>query len=204
MTPPDATISYPAQILCQRPDLRRSFNLLFAQTANVGIAVTDLYPRISFTGFVGLQCAGDTRSTANRNGKHLFSRNSLTFFYGPNFAWPLLNYCRLENRVKEQYALLNEGIALYRNQVLEAFKEVEDALTFYVKSLEETIDLAESFKYAKRSVDISTLQYQEGLADYTKVLNSLQLQVSAEDNLAQAQGNIGLAYATIYRSLGVF
>ncbi len=93
----------------------------------------------------------------------------------PILSWPILNYGRLENRVKEQYALLDEGIALYRNQVLEAYKEVEDALTFFVKSIEETADLEQSFKYAKRSVDISTLQYQEGLADYTRVLNSLQL-----------------------------
>ncbi|GAB4229285.1 MAG: efflux transporter outer membrane subunit [Chlamydiales bacterium] len=202
--PSDITIGYPAEILYQRPDLRRSLDLLFAQNARVGIAVTDLFPRISFTGFLGFQCASDTNSTANQGKKQLFSQNSLTFFYGPDFSWPILNYGRLRNRIREQYALLNSGIASYRNQVLEAYKEVEDALTAFVKSIEETQELEESFKYAKRSVEISTLQYQEGLADYTRVLNSLQLQVDAEDAMAQAMGNIGLAYATIFRSLGVF
>lgn len=203
-TPTDALISYPAEVLYQRPDLRRSLDLLFAQNARVGIAVSDLFPRISFTGFLGLECASKTNSTANQKGKHFFSRNSLTFFYGPDFAWPILNYGRLENRIKEQYAILNEGIALYRNQVLEAYKEVEDSLTFFVKSIEETTELESSFKYAKRSVDISTLQYQEGIVDYSRVLNSLQLQVEAEDAMAQALGNIGLAYANIYKSLGTF
>lgn len=203
-SPTDAEITCPAEILYQRPDLRRSLDLLFAQSARIGIAVSDLLPRISFTGFLGLECASDTHSTANIKGKHFFSRNSLSFFYGPDFAWPILNYGRLENRVKEQYAVFKEGVATYRNQVLEAYKEVEDALTFFVKSIEETADLEYSFKYAKRSVDISTLQYQEGLADYSRVLNSLQLQVSAEDAMAQAQGNIGLAYANIYKSLGTF
>lgn len=203
-SPLDATIGYPAEVLYQRPDLRRSLDLLFAQSARIGIAVSDLLPRISFTGFLGLECASDTHSTANQIGKHFFSRKSLTFFYGPDFIWPILNYGRLENRVKEQYAILDEGIALYRNQVLEAFKEVEDALTFFAKSIEETANLEQSFHYAKRSVDISTLQYQEGIADYTRVLNSLQLQVTAEDSLNQAQGNIGLAYANIFRSLGAF
>lgn len=202
--PKGIAIGYPAEILYQRPDLRRSLDLLFAQNARVGIAVSDLFPRISFTGFLGLDCASGTTLTANQDGKHFFSRNSLTFFYGPDFAWPILNYGRLENRVKEQYALLNEGMAAYRNQVLEAYKEVEDALTFFVKSIEETADFEVSFKYAKRSVDISTLQYQEGLADYTRVLNSLQLQVSVEDAMAQAMGNVALAYANIYRSLGTF
>lgn len=203
-TPTDAVVGFPAEILCQRPDLRRSLDLLFAQNARVGIAVSDLFPRISFTGFLGFECAASTNSTANQNGRHFFSGNSLTFFYGPDFAWPILNYGRLENRIKEQYALLNEGMALYRNQVLEAYKEVEDALTFFVKSIEETADLKLSYKSAKRSVDISTLQYQEGLADYSRVLNSLQLQVAAEDAMAQALGNIGLAYANIYKSLGTF
>lgn len=204
ITPTDAAIGYPAEVLYQRPDLRRSLDLLYAQNARVGIAVSDLFPRISFTGFLGLECASDTHSTANQMRKHFFSRNSLTFFYGPDFAWPLLNYGRLENRVKEQYAFLNEGMATYRNQVLEVYKEVEDALTFFVKSIDETSDLEHSFKYAKRSVDISTLQYQEGIADYSRVLNSLQLQVAAEDAMAQAQGNIGLAYANIFKSLGAF
>lgn len=202
--PTDAAIGCPAEVLYQRPDLRRSLDLLFAQNARVGIAVSDLFPRISFTGFLGLECSTDTHSTANLMGKHLFSRSSLTFFYGPDFAWPILNYGRLENRIKEQYAILNEGMATYRNQVLKAYKEVEDALTFFVKSIEETADLEHSFKYAKRSVDISTLQYQEGIADYSRVLNSLQLQVAAEDSMAQALGNIGLAYANIYKSLGTF
>lgn len=203
-TPDNVVIGYPAEILCQRPDLRRSLDLLFAQNARVGIAISDLLPRISFTGFLGLESAGGHDLTANQKGKKFFSRDSLTFFYGPDFVWPVLNYGRLSNRVREQYAILDEGIALYRNQVLEAYKEVEDALTFYVKSVEETNDLEESFKYAKRSVDISTLQYQEGLADYSRVLNSLQLQVAAEDAMAQAQGNIALAFANIYRALGTF
>lgn len=202
--PGHASIGYPAEVLYQRPDLRRSLDLLFAQNARIGIAVSDLLPRISFTGFLGLECASDTDSTANQKGKHLFSRSSLSFFYGPNFVWPILNYGRLLNRVKEQYAVLDAGIAAYRNQVLEAFKEVEDALTFFAKSIEETADLEQSFQAAKRAVEISTLQYQEGLADYSRVLNSLQLQVQAEDTLAQAMGNIGLAYANIFKSLGIF
>ncbi len=202
--PADAVIGCPAEVLYRRPDLRRSLDLLFAQCAKVGIAVSDLFPRISFTGFFGLDCGSGAQTTANQLGKQFFSGNSLTFFYGPDFVWPILNYCRLENRVKEQYAILNEGMAIYRNQVLEAYKEVEDALTFFVKSIEETADLEHSFKYAKRSVDISTLQYQEGIADYSRVLNSLQLQVAAEDSMAQALGNIGLAYANIYKALGTF
>jgi NodT family efflux transporter outer membrane factor (OMF) lipoprotein len=201
--PTNAAIGYPAEVLYQRPDLRRSLDLLFSQNAQVGIAISDLLPRISFTGFLGLECGSD-KLTANQKGKHFFSRKSLTFFYGPEFSWPVLDYGRLENIVVEQYDILKEGIALYRNQVLEAYKEVEDALTFFAKSIDETEDLEESFKYAKRSVDISTLQYQEGIADYSRVLNSLQLQVSAEDSMAQAQGNIGLAYANIFRALGTF
>lgn len=202
--PTAVTINCPAEILYNRPDLRRSLDLLFSQNARIGIAISDLYPHISFTGFLGLECGTDTEHTANQHGKHFFQRQSLSFFYGPTFSWPILNYGRLENRVREQYAILFEGIALYRNQVLQAYKEVEDALTFYVKSIEETTDLEQSFKYAKRSVDISILQYQEGLADYTRVLNSLQLQVTAEDAMAQAMGNIGLAYANIFKSLGTF
>jgi NodT family efflux transporter outer membrane factor (OMF) lipoprotein len=192
--PKEAIVGFPAQILCRRPDLRRSLDLILSQNARVGIAVSDLYPRISFTGYIGFESTG----------KDFFSGNSLTFFYGPSFVWPFFSFGRLENRIKEQYALLCETIALYRNQVLVAYKEVEDALTFFAKSIDETNELEEGYAFAKRSVDISTLQYQEGIADYSRVLNSLQLQVTIEDQLAQARGNIGLAYANIYRALGIF
>ncbi len=192
--PREAEISFPAQILCQRPDLRRSRDLIFAQNARVGIAVSDLYPRISFTGFIGFESTG----------KDFLSKSSLTFFYGPSIVWPFFSFGRIQNRIKEQYALLANQIALYRNQTLTAFKEVEDALTFFVKAMEETKNLEESYAFAKRSVEISTLQYQEGIADYSRVLNSLQLQVNAQDRLDQAYGDIGLAFASIYRALGIF
>lgn len=193
--PSEAVVGFPAEILCQRPDLRRSLDLIFSQNARVGIAVSELYPHISFTGFLGFE------STQLKN---LVSASSLTFFYGPSFVWNFFSFGRLEARVREQCALLKAAIATYRNQVLVAYKEVEDALTFYARSIEETKDLEESFAHAKRAVDISVLQYQEGIADYTRVLNSLQLQVETEDQLYQAIGNIDLAFATIYRSLGVF
>ena len=201
--PYSASLIYPAEILMQRPDLRRSLDELLTQTALVGVAISDLLPRISLTGFIGFESTFHSKSVANQGGKQFLSRNSLTYFYGPDFVWPILNYGRLENRVLEQNAVLNSGIASYRNQVLVAYKEVEDALTFFIQSQEATDNLEESVKAAKRSVDISILQYQEGIADYTKVLNSLQLQLSAEDSLAQSQGNIGLAFASIYRALGV-
>lgn len=200
--PDYAAIAYPATVICRRPDLQRALALLYAQNAEVGLAVAELYPKISFTGFLGLECASDTHSTANLGHKHFFSRNSLSFVYGPAFSWPILNYGRLINRVRQQYAFLQTGVALYRQEVLAVYKEVDDAMTFFASSLEEASALEASYKAAKRSVAISTLQYQEGLADYSRVLNSLQLQVEAEDKLAQARGNIGIAYATIYRALG--
>lgn len=140
--PREAITGFPAQILCRRPDLRRSLDLLFSQNALVGVAVSDLYPRISFTGYLGFETTG----------KDFFSKNSLTFFYGPSFVWPFFSFGRIENNIREQYALLCEAIALYRNQVLVAYKEVEDALTFFAKSIKETDELEEGFAFAKRSL----------------------------------------------------
>ncbi len=201
--PTDATVSFPCQILWQRPDLRSTVDLLYAQTAAVGIAVSDLYPHISLLGFFGLETS-TSHTTANRGSKSLFNAKSITYTFGPSFTWQFFSFGRIENQIIEQCALLKEGIANYRNQVLSVYKEVEDALTFFAESINATRNLEISYKAAKRAVDISTLQYEEGIADFTRVLNSLQLQVDTEDRLAQSQGDIALAYATLYSALGVF
>ncbi|HYW79687.1 MAG TPA: efflux transporter outer membrane subunit, partial [Thermoguttaceae bacterium] len=118
-SPPEAIVGIPADLLRRRPDVRRAERLAAAQSAQIGIAESDLYPRFAITGFVGYQ-ASDLSD--------LFQTNSFNGSVGPGFQWNILNYGRIRNNVRGEEARCCELVFNYQNTVLEANREVEDAI----------------------------------------------------------------------------
>jgi len=83
-TPHSLSVGIPAQLLCRRPDVRRAFHVAAAQSARIGIAVSDLLPRLSIRGFIDFESSADTRATSVGGGGNLFESKSLTYFFGIN------------------------------------------------------------------------------------------------------------------------
>lgn len=192
----------PGEVICRRPDIRRSYHETAAQCARIGVAMADLYPHLSVTGFVGLESAGSTSSTATGGGGKFWSSNSFNYFFGPGFAWSIWNYGRIGNNIRAQYAIFHELITNYQNAVLVAYQEVENALVEFAESHERVDYLQESAGAAQRSVDLSNTQYVEGIVDYTRVLNSEQVLLQADERLAIARGDISQGLISTYKALG--
>ncbi len=192
----------PGEVICRRPDIRRAYHKTGAQCSRIGVAMADLYPHISITGFVGLESSGSTRSTATGGGGKFWSSNSFNSFFGPGFAWSIWNYGRIGNNIRAQYAIFYELITNYQNAVLVAYQEVENALVEFAESHERVEYLQESAGAAKRSVDLSNTQYVEGIVDYTRVLNSEQVLLQADERLAIARGDISQGLISTYKALG--
>ena len=192
----------PADLLCRRPDIRRSLHLAAAQCAKVGIAVSDLLPHFTIGGLIGLHSSGDTISTRSGQGGKLFDSDSFSYSFGPGVAWPILNYGRINNKVRFEYARLHERVADYRHNVLFAYREVEDALTTFINSRTRVAYLDTSATAAERSADLSRTQYVEGIADYTRVLNSEQVLLQASEALVVARGEEIQSVIVAYRALG--
>ncbi|NGX61820.1 MAG: Toluene efflux pump outer membrane protein TtgI [Chlamydiae bacterium] len=192
-------VGIPAELLARRPDVRSQFHKAAAQSARIGIAVSDLLPRISINGFIGLESS--TSSTKLGNGG-IFNSDSITFFYGPSFAWPILNYGRLTNRVRAERALFYQTVLDYQNSVLVAYQEAEDGLSAYIYFHEQVDELDESVKASKRAAELARTQYVEGIADYTRVLETERSKLEADEQLAIANGNIALSVVALYRALG--
>jgi len=191
--PPDVAVGIPAELLARRPDVRRAERLAAAQSAEIGVAVSDLYPQIAVTGAIGVD---------SRDVRTLFRQNSLAGTIGPSLQWNLLNYGRLLNNIRVQDAKFQELVASYQNTVLRANAEVEDGLALFFKSQAQTRYLAESVVAAEDAVRIVKTQYEGGLTDFNRVAVIEQNLVQYQDQHAQAQGNIALGLIETYRALG--
>ncbi|MDJ0740534.1 MAG: efflux transporter outer membrane subunit [Gammaproteobacteria bacterium] len=202
--PTEVAVGLPAELLRRRPDVRRAELRAAAQSALVGVATTDLYPRFTLIGSIGLAASSGTNTTrSGDNGfDKLFDADSLTFVGGPSFTWNLFNYGRIKNSVRVQDARLQQLLVNYQETVLRAAREVEDAMVGYVRSQEQVRFLAASVTAARRAVDISLLQYRDGAVDYQRVLDSQNSLVTQQDLWTKTRGDVTRNLVAMYKSLG--
>jgi len=193
VAPPQVIVGIPADLLRRRPDVRQAEREVAAQSARIGIAKADFYPRLGIIGVLGwdAQHFGD-----------LFSPGSLFGVVGPSFRWDILNYGRILNNVKVQDARFQGLAFFYQNTVLRAGREAEDGIVGFLKAQEQTRSLNASVTAAERTVQISFDQYRDGAVDFTPVVLFESTLAGQQDNLAVARGNIALNLIATYRALG--
>ncbi len=113
---PDAvSVGLPADLLRQRPDVRRAELQALAQNALVGAAEANLYPSFSLNGFLGV--SSTDVNTGNAIIDDLFSSDNEAYSVGANFVWPFLNYGRIRNNIRVQDARLQQALIAYQETV---------------------------------------------------------------------------------------
>ncbi|MEE4300063.1 MAG: efflux transporter outer membrane subunit [Pseudomonadales bacterium] len=196
--PDRIAIGMPADLLRRRPDIRRAEQLAAAQSARIGLTKADLYPSFSLGGSVGLRAANTGLSELG----DLFDGNSFEAGAGPGFSWKILNYGRLTNAVRVEDARFQQAVVAYQDTVLQATREVEDALVAFVRGRQRVEFLRDSVAAAERSVELALVQYRDGAADYTRVLNTQQALVAQQDELTLARGEVIRSLIAAYKALG--
>jgi NodT family efflux transporter outer membrane factor (OMF) lipoprotein len=191
--PAEVAVGIPADLLRRRPDIRRAERQLAAQSAQIGIAKADLFPRFALLG---------TISVAAEDFDKLFKSSSLENFGGPSFRWAILNYGRIENNIRVQDASFQALIGDYESTVLQAQGEVENALAAYLGAQRQVQFLTNSVQSANRAVELAEFQYREGTTDYTRVLNTQQSLVTEQDRLVATRGSVVLDLVAMYKALG--
>lgn len=204
LIPEKIMVGVPADLVRQRPDVRQAELFAMAQNAQVGVAKANLYPSFSISGSLGLAAAGntDTTRTGDSGIGELFRSESLTYSIGPSFVWPFLNYGRIKNNVRVQDARLQQALIQYRETVIQAAREVEDAMVSYVGAQQQDEILTASVISAKRSTDLSMLRYKEGFADYQRVLDAQQRLFGQQQRYVANKGVAVRSIAAVYRALG--
>ncbi|MAE66591.1 MAG: transporter [Phycisphaeraceae bacterium] len=201
--PPEVAVGTPVDLLRRRPDVRRAELQAAAQSAVIGVAAADLYPRFTLLGSIGLATSDDGGAVSNRaTFDDLFNASSLTYVVGPSFTWPILNYGRLTNRVRVEDARFEQLALAYRDTVLNAAREVEDALVAFLREQITARALDESVVSADRSVTLALSQYRAGVVTYQRVVDTQRFLVVQQDRATEAHGNIALNLIAAYKALG--
>ncbi len=201
--PAEVAVGIPAELLRRRPDIRLAERQLAAQSAQIGVAKADLFPHFSLFGSIGYATSSSTGALSNNAGlSNMFDGNSFTYSAGPSITWDLFNYGRITNNVRVEDARFQELAVDYENTVLQAAQEVEDAMVAFLRTQDAVVVLADAVKAYKSSVDLSLLQYKEGLVDYQRVLDAQQNLVQQQDKLVSTAGSVDLNLVALYKALG--
>ena len=202
--PEAVAVGIPANLLRQRPDVRRAELQALAQNALVGVATADLYPSFTLSGSLGVSAADGTASTGSGESgvEQLFNSDSIGYSIGPAFVWPFLNYGRIRNNVRVEDARLQQALVAYRETVIQASREVEDAIAGLIGTRAQDEILAEGVRAARRSAELSLLRYQEGFADYQRVLQAQAALFAQQQRYAANRGNVMRSFVALYKGLG--
>ena len=195
--PAKVAVGVPAEMLRRRPDIRGAELLAAAQSARIGIAKAELYPSFSLFGSIGLRAFNKGPGTHN-----LFSTSSIFYSAGPTINWPFLNYGRLTNAVRVEDARFQQSLIAYRDTVLRAAQEVEDALAGFVNAQQAQVFQQNAVAASKRSVELSLVQYREGATDYQRVLDAQRSLLQEQNTLAQQTSSVATSLVALYKALG--
>jgi len=187
-------ISLPANLLRQRPDIRRAERALAAQTATIGVAKADLYPALQLSGYFQTQ-------SLKFSGLGNVSDNK-AYSYGPGLTWNVFDGNRIRNNIKIQEAVTAELLAEWQNTVLAAVEDVQDAMYAYVQQAKRQQLLEDSVSASLRSVDLVQNLYKSGLTDFQNVLDTQRTLFVQQDNLAISNGLLLQDIVLIYKAFG--
>lgn len=194
VAPVEVVVGIPADLLRRRPDIRRAERQVAAQSARIGIAASDFYPRFSLNGTIGL--------AAEQFGDLFQTPDSMFGRVGPSFRWDILNYGRILNNVRVQDARFQELAFTYQNSVLQAGREVENSIVGFLRTQEQRDRLAASADAAARTLEITYDQYRLGAVDFTPVVLFESTLAGQQDALVVSRGSIVLNLIATYRALG--
>jgi len=183
----------PANTLRQRPDVRVTERELAAQTARIGEATAELFPKFYLFGSIGWESLDEST---------LFSSNSLAWGFGPRASWPIFRGGSILNNIEAQNARQVQLLAKYEKTVLTAAKEVRDALMAYAQEQKRRETLKAAVEAAQGAVDISQDKYRNGLTDFNNVLDAQRSLLSFQAELAVSEGAVTTNLIRLYKALG--
>jgi NodT family efflux transporter outer membrane factor (OMF) lipoprotein len=188
----------PTELLRRRPDVRSAEFLAASQSALIGVAEGDLYPRFALFGSIGVQ----TGDTGNSEAADLFDSDSLYYSAGPTFSWNIFNYGQIRNNIRAQDAVYQQTLVNYQDTVLRAYQETEDAMIGFLQAQTEAGFREQSSLAAQRATELANIQYREGATDFQRVIDSERTLVTQQDAWTAARGDIALNLVALYKALG--
>ncbi len=183
----------PADSLRRRPDVRKAERKLAAQSARIGVATSDLYPKLTLNGSIGIESLHVL--------KHVDSGDS-TYQLGPSIRWAIFRSGSIRNNIKAQEALQEQALAAYEQTILTAVQETRNALTAYAKEQQRLEALRAAVSAAQTAERLAQDRYSNGLANFSDVLDAQRSLLVFENWMVESRGAVSQNLVRLYKALG--
>ena len=191
--PMTVAVGVPAETLRNRPDIRIAERNLAAQTARIGVATADLFPKFRLFGSIGLE---------SLSSKDFFERASRAWSIGPGVSWNIFDAGAIRQNIKVQTERQEQALLQYESTVLNAQEEVENVLVAFAKEQRRRESLSRATDAARKADLLARDRYQAGLVDFSNVLITQLSLLSFQDELVQSDGAVTTNLVRLYKALG--
>ena len=183
----------PADILRNRPDIRQAERQLAATTAIQGVALSEMYPKISLSALFGLE----SKQTSN-----LLNGTSKTWALGAGAILPILDFGRIRSDINIADAQQEQAFLTYQKTVLNALKEVENALVAYRQEKQRLALVVKSVESQKTAAALIDKRYRKGLISFLDVLDAKRSLYTSQIAEAQSRAALSTDLIVLYKTLG--
>jgi NodT family efflux transporter outer membrane factor (OMF) lipoprotein len=191
--PPRVPVGVPSELARRRPDIRQAEAQLHAATADIGVAQANFYPSLNLTGSFGLQSL--------QFGK-VFNLNSKQYSFGPGLTIPIFQGGELRSTLQLREAQQQEAAVNFQKTVLQAWHDVDNALTAYQAEQTRRDELIQAVADNRRALTLAQSRYQQGVADFLTVLVAETSLLAAQQQLADSTTTVSSNLVTLYKALG--
>ncbi len=191
--PPVVPIGLPSQLLRRRPDILAAQARLRAATAEIGVAISEFFPRITLTAGGGYQSEG--LSQLIQAASHFAS-------FGPSIELPIFQGGRIRATVKLRRLQAKQAGVVYARTVLGALNQVEDALAAYGADQQQRVSLRAAVRSSRNALALARQRYESGVANFIDVLDAERSEEHSQLALASATTAVSLDLVRLYQALG--
>lgn len=191
--PREIPVGLPLDLLLRRPDLRRAERELAAETARIGVATADLYPRFFLLGSFG---------TLSLKATDLVDGASRAWSFGPEVRWSIFEGGRIRSNIELAEARAEEAALRFERTLLEALREVEDALVAHAREQERRGLLARAVASQRHAVTLAGERYGQGLVDFLAVLEAERSLYAVQESLALSEQAVATSAIALFKAVG--
>ena len=191
--PPRVPVGLPSELARRRPDIRQAEAQLHAATADIGVAQANFYPSLKLTGSFGLQ---------SLQLNHAFDLSSKQYAVGPGLTIPLFEGGQLRSTLQLREALQQEAAVNFQKTVLQAWHDVDNALTAYQAEQARRDELIQAVAENRRALGLAQSRYQQGVSDFLTVLVAQSSLLGAQQQLADSTTAVSSDLVLLYKALG--
>ncbi len=183
----------PAGLLRRRPDIRIVERDLASATARVGVAVADLFPRVTFTGSAGYVAA---------ESGALGDRGTDGYVLAPGISWGILDLGNVQARIAAANWRKEGALLRYEQTVLQALEETENALVTHARARDRLVHDEAAVRASNTAAGLARVRYENGASDFLQVLTAERTLLETEDRLARSRTEAATSLIAVYKSLG--